>query len=171
MRITYLLLPALFILTACSHSYYIVRHAEKAGPGNSATMMNDDPPLTKAGEQRAEALKDSLKDKRIHYIFSTNTIRTKSTAEPLRAYLGLETVIYAKPDSGFIARLKKIKKNTLIVGHSNTVDDLINGLLGKQTLTDLKDSEYDNVFEVVYKKKLFGSTHASYIRWKYGFQY
>ena len=71
--------------------------------------------------------KEILKTKKIGYIFSTNTIRTRSTAEPVRAYFNLATEAYPPvPDSAFIARLKSLKKNTLIVGHSNTVDDIVN---------------------------------------------
>jgi broad specificity phosphatase PhoE len=168
MWLKYVLLVPVFYLTACSHTYYVVRHAEKAAAAEAGTMMANDPPLTTAGQQRAQALKDSLMDKHIHYIFSTNTVRTKTTAEPLRVYLGLETVVYnPRPDSAFIAQLKHLKKNTLVVGHSNTVDDIVNGLCPGQSLKDLADSEYDNLFVVTYKKKLFKKV-VVYQRKKYG---
>jgi broad specificity phosphatase PhoE len=57
-------------------------------------MMTNDPPLTEAGKQRAEDLKKTLKGKKIGYIFSTNTIRTRSTAEPLSVYLNLVIETY-----------------------------------------------------------------------------
>ena len=145
-----LIFPLLF--TACSRTFYIVRHTEKATiDGNN--MMNNDPPLTEAGKERAEALKEILKTKKIGYIFSTNTIRTKTTAEPTRAYFNLATELYAPvPDSVFINKLKSLKKNTLIVGHSNTVDDIVNKLCGSIKIpADLKETEYDNLFVV--KKK------------------
>jgi broad specificity phosphatase PhoE len=164
MSLKYVLILSFFYLTACSHTYYVVRHAEKAGAGS---MNANDPPLTAAGQQRAEALKDSLSDKHISYIFSTNTIRTKSTAEPLRGLLGLPAQTYARVDSAFIASLKRLKKNTLIVGHSNTVDEIVNGLGNKKLLSDLEDAEYDNLFLVIYKKKLF-KTVIEYKRKKYG---
>jgi phosphohistidine phosphatase SixA len=155
------------MLTACSHTYYVVRHAEKVIKPD-ATMMANDPPLTAAGQVRAEALKDLLKDKHIRFIFSTNTIRTKSTAEPLRVYLGISTETYGpRPDTAFIARLKSIKKNTLIAGHSNTVDDIVNGLCNSVKVAgDLDDSEYDNLFIVRYRK--FVGTKISFERKKYG---
>ena len=140
----------LLILASCSHSYYIVRHAEKATQG---TNMSSDVPLSDAGKERAVALKEVLKNKKIGYIFSTNTIRTKTTAQPLADYLRLQIEIY-KPmlDSAFINQLRSLKKNTLIVGHSNTVDDIVNMLYNKKEIPgDLKDSEYDNLFIV--KKK------------------
>lgn len=144
----------LLLLTSCStQRYYIVRHAEKAAvPAGS--MSSTDPPLTDAGKKRAEDLKEVLKTKKIGFIFSTNTIRTKETAEPTRAYFGLTTEIYSPmPDEAFIARLKTLQKNTLIVGHSNTVDDLVNKLSGEKKLTDLPETEYNHLFIVIRKGK------------------
>lgn len=153
-RLTCFVLLASFLLTACSHTYYVVRHAEKASPSTGNTMSSpNNPPLSFEGEQRAQALKETLKDSKIAYIFSTNTTRTISTAEPLRAQLGLTTEHYGPmPDSAFIQKLKGLKKNVLIVGHSNTVDDVVNGLTGKKTVPgDLPDSEYNSLFVVTYK--------------------
>lgn len=162
-------LAILLCLTACSHTYYVVRHAEKAVPSPGTTMQTpNDPPLSEAGQQRAEALKEVLKGKKIVSIYSTNTIRTKSTAEPLRAALSLTTQTYGPmPDSAFIGLLKGLKHNVLIVGHSNTVDNIVNGLTGAVSVPgDLQDSEYDNLFVVTYKK--FFGTKVRYERRKYG---
>jgi phosphohistidine phosphatase SixA len=155
------------LLTACSHTYYVVRHAEKI-INTDATTMAGDPPLTNEGQQRAEALSNELKDKHIRFIFSTNTVRTQSTAEPLRVYLGLTTAIYGpKPDSNFIRQLKSIKMNTLVIGHSNTVDDIVNSLCNAVKIPgDLKDDEYDNLFVVKYKQ--FFGTKVKFERRKYG---
>ena len=140
------------VFSSCSHSYYIVRHAEKAA---QETNMSSDVPLTEEGRQRAEALKEILKTKKIAFVFSTNTIRTKSTAQPTANYFHLTTEIYGpKPDSAFIALLKSKKKNTLIVGHSNTLDDIVNMLCGEKKVPgDLPDTEYNNLFIVKYRGK------------------
>ncbi len=53
--------------------------------------MSSDVPLSDKGKERAEALKEVLKNKKIAYVFSTNTIRTKSTAQPTADYFGLQT--------------------------------------------------------------------------------
>ncbi len=137
---------------SCGHSYYIVRHAEKA---TAEANMSSDVPLTDKGKERAEALKDILKDEKIAYIFSTNTIRTKSTAQPTANYFNLPTETYnPRPDSAFISLLKSKKKNTLIVGHSNTVDDIVNKLCGETKIAgDLPETEYDNLFVVKKKGK------------------
>lgn len=145
-----------YLLTACSHTYYVVRHAEKATPSPGTTMSSpNNPPLSPAGEQRAQALLETLKNSKVEYIFSTNTTRTMSTAEPLRNYRALTTQTYGPmPDSAFIQKMKGLKKNVLIVGHSNTVDDIVNGLTGEKSVPgDLDDSEYSNLFVITYKGK------------------
>lgn len=148
-----LIIPSALFLTSCSHTYYVVRHAEKAG--GTAMSTPNDPPLNDAGSKRAVALMETLKNKKIAYIFSTNTIRTKTTAEPLAKSIGVSIETYKPmPDSSFINSLKKLKKNVLVVGHSNTVDDLANMLAGKKVVPgDLEDSEYDNLFVIRYKGK------------------
>ena len=158
------ILPAfLLILVSCSHTYYIVRHAEKETQITGTNMMSNDPPLSAAGADRAETLKNVLMNKKIHYIFSTNTIRTKTTAQPLADHLGLKIETYKPiPDSAFINQLRLLKKNVLIVGHSNTVDDIVNMLCDKKEISgDLKDSEYDNLFIVKKKGKhyIFSNEH------------
>lgn len=153
MRFFLLFLFISLLSTACTTSYYIVRHAEKV-PAEGSGAMSNDLPLTAAGKERAEALKEIMKTKKIGYIFSTNTNRTKSTAEPTKAYFNLETTLYTpQPDTAFITKLRSLKKNTLVVGHSNTVDDIVNKLCGSLKIpADLKETEYDNLF-VVKKKR------------------
>jgi phosphohistidine phosphatase SixA len=151
-RIFILSCIAMTVFISCSHSYYIVRHAEKA---TQEATMSSDVPLTDKGKERAEAVKEILKDKKIAYVFSTNTIRTKSTARPTADYFHLTTEIYGPgPDSAFIRLLKLKKKNTLVVGHSNTVDDIVNMLCGKKKVDrDLPDTEYNKLFIVKMKGK------------------
>ncbi len=146
------LLASAILLTSCSHTYYVVRHAEKAAQGSN---MTSDVPLSDAGQQRALALMESLKDKKIDSIFSTNTIRTRSTAQPTADHFKTSIATYGPmPNAEFIARMKAIKKNVLIVGHSNTVDDIVNGLTGQKSVAgDLTDSQYDNLYVIRIKGK------------------
>lgn len=142
----------LLLLTACGHTYYVVRHAEKATQGQN---MSSDVPLSQAGIQRAEALKVLMVRKKIGLIFSTNTIRTMATAKPTADYFNITIQPYGpRPDPLFIDSLRKLKVNTLIVGHSNTVDDLVNGLTGMNSVPgDLQDNEYNNLFVITIKKR------------------
>jgi len=127
-----------------------------------------DPPLTIEGEERALALKQILGSKNVKHIFSTNTLRTTSTAKPLKElYLGMPIQIYSsRPDSmnTFIQRIKAIKKgDILIVGHSNTIDDIANKIAGSTVVPgDLDESIYDNLFILKRKGDKYVFTNGKY---------
>lgn len=141
---------ALGLLSSCaSHTLYLVRHAEKA-----ATPAND-PPLTAAGQQRALALRDSLSDKGIGIIYSTNTLRTRSTAEPLAQAIGVPIKPYTTDTLWEVARyLTKLRRtNALVVGHSNTLLPLLDQLPVTHQKKEIPDSDYDNLFVVTVKRR------------------
>lgn len=165
-----LLLLVALALFSCGNTIYIVRHAEKAPvEAGASQMMATDPPLSDLGKVRAIALRDKLKGRNVHFIFSTNTKRTIATAQPLNELRGNTRIdIYSsKKDSvdAFIERLKTIRTgNALVVGHSNTVDDIVNKLCQRTEIpADLKDNEYDNLF--ILKRK--GNSYR-FIKEKYG---
>ena len=144
-----LLALVLFSSCASAQTVYIVRHAEK-----DANTMSSDVPLSEAGKQRAEALRQLLKDSSVTAVYSTNFIRTKTTAQPLAEALGLTVQTYDPRDTGFVQLITATGKgNVLIVGHSNTVDDLVNGFLGQKWLSDLPESSYGNLFIIRMKGK------------------
>jgi len=167
MRLIILLLS--LVLFSCSNTIYVVRHAEKASGIDMASMKpSTDPPLTIEGEERALALKQLLGSKNVKHIFSTNTLRTTSTAKPLKElYLGMPIQIYSsRPDSmnTFIQRIKAIKKgDILIVGHSNTIDDIANKIAGSTVVPgDLDESIYDNLFILKRKGDKYVFTNGKY---------
>jgi broad specificity phosphatase PhoE len=167
MQRLFLLLVVLCLVTSCGNVYYIVRHAEKATPSPGPTMMTtNDPPLSHEGELRAKALAELLKNKNIARIFTTNTIRTKATVAPVANYFKIEPELYSVAGEGFISKLKSINKNTLIVGHSNTVDDLVNMLTGEAHLSDLPDSAYSNIYIVIRKGNRFQLKQSSFEAFK-----
>ena len=131
-------------LSSCTTSFYIVRHAEKSA------SPKEDPLLTVEGSQRAERLKTILENKGIEKVYSTKTVRTMTTGKPLADAQKLEIEIYEpKNQSALIETLKKSKQNTLIVGHSNTIRHIINGLSEKEFLKkDLEDAEYSHLYLV-----------------------
>ncbi|HET6767631.1 MAG TPA: phosphoglycerate mutase family protein, partial [Chitinophagaceae bacterium] len=164
--IPYLLVVA---LSSCGAvKYYIVRHAEKETASPGTTMSTpDNPPLSAAGRVRAIELREALKAKGIRYIFSTNTIRTISTAQPLNELRGATRIeLYNTRDSldFLIQKLKAITQgNSLIVGHSNTVDDIVNKLCGEKKISnDLSDSEYDNLYVVTKRGKRMTFKNKTY---------
>jgi len=154
---------ALVLLSCKTTSYYIVRHAEKETTTTTTTMTSD-VPLSAAGKQRAEALKELLQNENIKHVFSTNYIRTKSTAQPLVDAIQIPIETYDPKDPQFVSKLKGLNGNSLIVGHSNTVDDVVNELTGKKEIQgDLPDSAYGDLFVVkkkgkrmIFEKKHFG---------------
>lgn len=165
----YLLFIVLVSLTACGNTIYIVRHAEKEPvPAGASQMMASDPPLSEAGKVRSYALREKLSHENVRYIFSTNTIRTLSTAQPLNEMLGSTHIeLYSsKKDSMdlFISKLKSIRKgNILVVGHSNTIDDIANKLCGKTVVPgDLDEKEYSNLFVVKRKGSKYYFLRKSY---------
>lgn len=139
------------LLVSCkvATTYYVVRHGEK-----ETNTVTSDVALSEAGKQRAEALKEILKNENIKFIYSTNYIRTRATVQPLSDAINIPVQIYNPTDTSFISTIKNLERgNVLIVGHSNTVDDLVNRLLGtKQIASDLQDSEYGDLFVVKRKK-------------------
>ena len=166
MKTTVLLSLISIAFISCSHSVYVVRHAEKASiPNDSLSkMMSNDPPLSEPGRVRAIVLKDELGKKHIRHIYSTNTIRTFYTAEPLSKAIHIDIRVYRDIDS-LVRVVRSFKGNTLIVGHSNTVDDIVNKLSGETKISgDLKDNEYDNLFVIRFRGK-----KAIFEKRKYGY--
>ncbi|MBK9933510.1 MAG: histidine phosphatase family protein [Cytophagaceae bacterium] len=155
----YLTILFLLFLNSCTTNYYVVRHAEKS------TYPKENPELTEEGAARAERLRVFLLEKKIKVVYSTNTTRTINTAKPIADQKRLSIYVYeAKNQDKFIEKLKKLKKNTLIVGHSNTLKPIVNKLAEKELLKkDLEDNEYNKLF--VIKRKAFGKPKSEVIEY------
>jgi broad specificity phosphatase PhoE len=147
-----------FVFASCkTTTYYVVRHAEK-----EVATTKSDVPLSAAGQQRAQALQNQLTGK-VERIFSTNFIRTKTTAEPLARQNTLQVETYDPRDTGFVRMLKGLNhKGILVVGHSNTVDDLVNGLLGRKELSDLPETQYGDLFIIKKRKNNYSFTQSRF---------
>jgi len=103
--------------------FYVMRHLQKAG-GN-------DPGLSDAGRMNAERLIPWFARHRPRAIFVSRTRRARETAAPLAARLHLVVQEYDPLDvAGVAARAKAERGPVLIVGHSNTVPDIIAALGG-----------------------------------------
>jgi len=165
MKTSPFLLVLLIFISSCSRVAYIVRHAEKATVGDTAAkMMTNDSPLSEAGKVRAIVLKDELHNKHIRHIYSTNFICTLSTAEPLSQAVSVPVEKYSNVDS-LVRLIKSSKGNAVVVGHGDTVDDIVNKLCGSTKIdSDLKKGDYDNLFIVTFRGK-----KVSFSRRKYGY--
>jgi 2,3-bisphosphoglycerate-dependent phosphoglycerate mutase len=133
-----------------STTIILVRHAEKDTSAAGSTAMQADPPLSAAGKIRSEKLVEVLKSYPIQAIFSTKYNRTRSTAMPIAAKLGVEIQIYEPGKQADLASILKSwrGKTVLVVGHSNTVPGLVNLLTGNSNYPNLGDNEYDKMYIV-----------------------
>jgi broad specificity phosphatase PhoE len=133
----------------------VVRHAERAdgGAGTAATAgtagamtTGNDPELSEAGKARAEKLAAMLAD--AVAIYTTEFRRTKDTAAPLAAKIGVKVEpVTSKDVSAVVAKIKSHTTGAvLVVGHSNTVPQIVKALGGSEI--KMADDEYDSVYFV-----------------------
>lgn len=121
---------------------YLIRHAEKAD--NSA-----DPNLSPAGLQRAENWAVILQDVSFAAFYSTNYNRTLQTIEPIATSNGQEAMIYDPADLSLEDVVANHSgSNVFIVGHSNTIPQLINAYLGSDIYPDMNETEYGNLYKI-----------------------
>ena len=103
---------------AAAESIYVIRHLQKAA--------GEDPPLTPEGVANADVLAGLLAGRRIEAVFATPTRRTIQTATPLAVRLGLPVIRYDPADTAaLLEATRAIPGNVLVIGHSNTVPDLV----------------------------------------------
>ena len=129
---------------------FVVRHAERADShGGGATTMATDPDLSDTGRARAKSLAGVLKDAGIVAIFVTEYKRTQQTAEPVAQALGITpTIVNARDVAALVQKTQAAGGNVLVVGHSNTIPEIIAGL-GASERIKLADTDYDDLFVVV----------------------
>ena len=128
-----LILPLMLLLVgACmlppvpqpGPDFYVMRHLDTP---TGAT----DPDLTPEGQSKAEALANWFTGEPPAVIFVSDTKRARQTAAPLAAKLGLIPVVYdPRSTPGLIAEILKSPNPALIIGHSNTVPDIVAALGG-----------------------------------------
>lgn len=122
----------------------LVRHAEKLPDGQ-------DPSLSSAGYQRANALAEALNDSPLQLLLATQFNRTQQTLAPIaqQRNLTVQVVPAKKPIQSHIQaiveRVNQAQGNVLIAGHSNTVPLIIKAL-GGQDVTDIAENDYDNLY-------------------------
>jgi phosphohistidine phosphatase SixA len=121
---------------------YVVRHAEKAAGGK-------DPALTAEGRARAQNIATILQKAGIAHIFSTPYVRTRQTAAPLaqRGNVQVETYDPRAPQA-LVDKVKSLDGAVLVVGHSNTVPELVR-LFGGAPGADIPETEYDRLYQLV----------------------
>jgi broad specificity phosphatase PhoE len=126
---------------------YLVRHGEK-----DLTPGLADPPLTAAGEARAQLLAKRLARHHPAALFTTDTRRTRATLAPLAQATSLTPQAYSAKDQAALAtRLSEeyAGKTVVVVGHSNTLLPLLTAMGVGPLPAEIRDEQYDLLFKVV----------------------
>ena len=149
---------------------FLVRHAEKEDE------PRQDPPLKKEGVARSQELARLLANAGIKSIYTSQFTRTKSTAEPLATKLGLTVASISLKSNPANPRLiaeestaevvnkimERPGENVMVVGHSNSVPDVIK-MLGGDVVPTIDERKFDDLFIVtVYAKGKAKVTHMKY---------
>jgi broad specificity phosphatase PhoE len=121
-------------------SWYVMRHLQKA--------EGSDPALSAQGHANARRLIDFFAAAPPGAIYVSTTRRALETAGPLAAKLGVTVKEYDPRDTpGLIARVKAEAGTVLVVGHSNTVPEIV-AQLGGARPADLAETDYGDIFRV-----------------------
>jgi phosphohistidine phosphatase SixA len=139
------LLPA---LAACATTpppaqptYFVMRHLH-------TPQGERDPDLTAQGQAAAARLAQLFTRERPAIIYVSSFKRSQQTAAPLAARLGLTPVIYDPADTpGLVARVRAGPWPVLIVGHSNTVPDIVQQLGGTRP-ADLTHPDFGDLWRI-----------------------
>lgn len=161
---------AWFFESQATTTVIFVRHADKA------SAPAEDPGLSPAGERRVAELTRQLLEADVvagvDAIYSTPYRRTLETARPLAEALDLPIHRYdpeARDLEAFLEGMVDRHKGKiiLVVGHSDTVPEMIAELGASKKVPPIADDEYDNIY--IISIPWFGKTKT--IRLRYGEPY
>lgn len=159
---------AWFFESQATTTIIFVRHAEREANGG------DNPHLSEAGRRRVAELTRQLVDADvvagIDAIYATPFRRSQETAQPLAEALHLPINNYDAADTETV--LETILKNhkgkiILVIGHSDTLPELIANLGASKKVPPIDELEYDNIY--IISIPWFGKTKT--IRLRYGEPY
>ncbi|MBJ7415957.1 MAG: histidine phosphatase family protein [Niveispirillum sp.] len=141
-----LALTFVLALPAMAQEVVLVRHAEKS--------TEADPGLTPAGQARAQTLADMLRATPPTLILTSHARRTRDTAAPTAAALGVTPEVVPIPPGDIPTHVKQLAEKlgtlkpgqvALVVGHSNTVTPLI-AAMGGPTLPNLPECAFSRLY-------------------------
>ena len=126
---------------AASPDIFVMRHLNTPAGAK-------DPDLTSAGHSAAVQLVKWFKRDRPAVIYVSSTKRAQQTAAPLALKLGVTLKIYNPADTtALIAAVSGETRTVLIVGHSNTVPDIIQRL-GGQPPAPLVHEDFGDIWKI-----------------------
>ena len=152
-------------------SVFLIRHAERE------QEPKQDPPLSKDGIARSQALARLLANAGIKAILTSQYTRTKQTAEPLATKLGLTVTPFTLKISPSNPRqiaaestaevtnkiLERSGESVLVIGHSNSIPDVIK-MLGGDVVPTIDERKFDDLFIVT----VYAKGKAKVVQLKYG---
>ena len=133
--------PARWLMILTAATLAACASARQAAPPDIYVMRHlntpagvPDPDLTSEGQRSAVALVSWFKARsKPAIIYVSSTKRAQQTAAPLAQSLGITPKVYNPSDTpGLVAALAGETGNVLVVGHSNTVPDIIQQLGGQR---------------------------------------
>lgn len=150
---------------------FLIRHAEREDE------PRQDPPLKKEGVARSQELARLLSGAGIKAIFTSQFTRTKQTAEPLATKLGLTVTSFTLKSNPSNPRLIAVEstqevagkilersgESVLVIGHSNSIPDVIK-MLGGDTVPTIDERKFDDLFIVT----VYAKGKAKVVQLKYG---
>lgn len=175
MKFIFLFVVASLLLTVPQEEFkpitvYLVRHAERADE------PRQDPPLTEKGIARSQELARVLANANVKAIITSQFLRARQTAEAL----GKQTNVPVTPvnlnlnpsNPRMISEqsttevtnkiLERGGESVLVIGHSNSIPDVIT-MLGGDVTPEIDEKKYDDLFVVtVYAKGKAKVAHLKY---------
>jgi phosphohistidine phosphatase SixA len=150
---------------------FLIRHAEREDE------PRQDPPLSKDGVARSQALARLLNTAGVKAIFTSQYTRTKQTAEPLATKLGVTVTPFtlklspsnprqiAEESTAEVTNkiLEHAGQSVLVVGHSNSIPDVIK-MLGGDIVPTIDERKFDDLFIVT----VYAKGKAKVVQLKYG---
>jgi broad specificity phosphatase PhoE len=136
-----LLAPAGAAAVGTQPVVYVMRHL-------NTPAGQSDPDLLPEGQGAAAALAGRFGEEAPRAIYITDFRRTRQSVAPLAARLGLTPILYDPRDTpGLIARLRAEPGPVLVVGHSNTVPDIVAALGGTRP-APLAHDDFGDIWRV-----------------------
>ena len=139
---------------------FVLRHADR--------LPDPADDLSPAGWERAELLARMLGESGITVAYHSGTIRAQHTLKPLKQRLGEALAVEAVGSGDVTATIAAVRSQPVdavvaVVGHSNTVGPIVEGL-GAGPVPPIAPDEFDRLFV------LFGGPSATLalLRLRYG---
>ncbi len=120
---------------------YIIRHTEKASDSD------ENPSLSAAGIERASYWKKVLQHIEFDQVFTTDFIRNVQTAELISTESDIKPELYYPMSFDVVKFLQLVQgQKVLIIGHSNTIPDMVNRLIDETKYPPMSHENYNQLY-------------------------